>query len=74
MALMCNFLFNLKEFLPANADIEWMQKVFGEADRVLHVSLPKFQSTHDIKRFGFVEFETVKGAQEACKVINIRVW
>ncbi|XP_014783177.1 la-related protein 7 [Octopus bimaculoides] len=58
------------ELLPANADHDWLKKVFSSCGMVTYVSLPRYKSTGDLKQFAFVEFETIKGAQRACKELN----
>ncbi|GAB1609330.1 la-related protein 7-like [Argonauta hians] len=58
------------ELLPANTDHDWLKKVFSSCGVVTYVSLPRYKSTGDLKQFAFVEFETVEGAQRACKELN----
>ena len=50
------------------ANHEWVKRLFSACGRVSYVSLPKFQTTGDLKGFGFVEFETEDGAKMACEV------
>lgn len=58
------------ECLPRTADIGWIQKTFKYCGNVVYVSLPRYQSTGDIKGFAFVEYENPEEAQRACKLLN----
>lgn len=58
------------EYLPNSADHEWVKKLFSVCGKVSYVSLPKYQTTGDLKGFGFVEFETEEGAKMACQELN----
>ena len=54
------------------ANHEWVKRLFSACGRVSYVSLPKFQTTGDLKGFGFVEFETEDGAKMACEVRQLQ--
>ncbi|KAH3869873.1 la-related protein 7-like [Dreissena polymorpha] len=58
------------ECLPHNVDHEWVRKVFSACGKVAYVSLPRYNSTGDLKGFAFIEFETTEGAEMACKELN----
>lgn len=58
------------ECLPHDADHQWVKRLFSACGKVVYVSLPRYPSTGDLKGFGFVEFETVEGAEAACKELN----
>lgn len=58
------------ECLPHDVDHDWIKKVFSSCGKVVYVSLPRFPTTGIFKGFGFVEFETIEGAQAACKELN----
>ncbi|XP_045212248.2 la-related protein 7-like isoform X2 [Mercenaria mercenaria] len=58
------------ECIPHHADHEWVKKLFSACGKVAYISLPRYPSTGDPKGFGFVEFETLEGAQAACQELN----
>ncbi|WAQ95544.1 LARP7-like protein [Mya arenaria] len=58
------------ECLPHGMGHDWVRRVFSPCGKVVYVSLPRYNSTGDMKGFGFVEFETVEGAEAACKELN----
>lgn len=64
MSYACKF----QECLPHNVTHDWVKKVFSVCGKVVYVSLPRYTSTGDMKGFGFVEFETIEGAQAAYQV------
>ncbi|XP_055385485.1 GATA zinc finger domain-containing protein 4-like [Condylostylus longicornis] len=61
------------ESLPANADHEWVKKIFEHASndgKVTYVSLPKYKHSKKLKEFGFVEFETIDMAEKCLKTFQ----
>lgn len=65
---LCTQSITCQESLPNDVDHEWVKKLFSSCGKVVYVSLPRYPSTGDLKGFGFVEFETIEGAEAACKV------
>ncbi|KAL4240399.1 La-related protein 7 [Mactra antiquata] len=58
------------ECIPTHADHDWVRRIFSSCGKVLYVSLPRYQSTGDLKGFAFVEYETIEAAQNACEELN----
>lgn len=44
------------ENLPEDSTHEAIAEIFANAGKILHVSLPKFSESKQIKGFGFLEF------------------
>ena len=58
------------ESLPSTANHDWLRDTFSAYGDIVYTSLPRYQSTGDLKGFAFVEFQTIESAEKACKVIH----
>ena len=56
--------------MPHNVDHDMLRKVFNSCGNIAYISLPRFKSSGDPKRFAFIEFTTPQEAAKACKVRN----
>lgn len=54
--------------LPPDADHDWLISIFSKFGSVEYVSIPRYKSNRKIKGFAFIEFDTIKSAQECIKV------
>jgi len=61
----------MQEYIPTTADHEWVRRVFAPFGDMSYISLPRYQTTGDMKGFAFVEFETADGAAKACEVSGL---
>ncbi|KAL2078969.1 hypothetical protein ACEWY4_024713 [Coilia grayii] len=58
------------ELLPKAVTHAWVERVFSQCGTILYISIPRYKSTGQSKRFAFVEFETVEQAQKAIELLN----
>lgn len=53
------------EQLPKDATHDSVREIFSRYGAISYVSLPRFKSSRKIKEFGFIEFETPSGVEQA---------
>ncbi|KAF6041234.1 hypothetical protein EB796_000465 [Bugula neritina] len=60
------------EGIPKTSDHEWVTNAMSEYGQVNYVSLPRYPSTHVIKGFAFVEFDSEEGVRNCLKEIGTK--
>jgi len=65
-------VYGLQEGIPKTSDHEWVTNAMSEYGQVNYVSLPRYPSTHVIKGFAFVEFDSEEGVRNCLKEIGTK--
>lgn len=49
-------------------DHDWLKNVFSVYGEVVYVSVPTYKTTHKIKGFAFIQFDSPESANKAIEV------
>ncbi|XP_015903561.1 la-related protein 7 isoform X2 [Parasteatoda tepidariorum] len=55
------------EGLPHYADLKWIKNVFDHFGTVEYINIPRFNVSHKIKGFAFIEFSNPESVKKACQ-------